>query len=215
MKRVWVLALSVLLAAGCAGGAGVQGITNLDSLTLSEDLTVGDDLAAGGDLYAYGDVYLGDSGDAANGTQVRVKDAGQTIDLGNYSGGKYLRIDAANGLVSGGLLSLKIRKPVTAYTVTHSLAAADTNGLFTNMGASGALTMTLPAAQAGYNYCVYVAAGQAVYVDPATGDQIASLTDAAGDRISNAAAGSSICLVAADTTNWLPLAPVGAWADAN
>ena len=88
-------------------------------------------------------------------------------------------------------------------------------GVYTNQGASAAVTRVLPSATPGLTECFYVVAAQTFYVDPASGDQVHVLTNAAGDRISSATPGDSICLVAFDHTNWAALSKVGTWADAN
>lgn len=104
---------------------------------------------------------------------------------------------------------------VLAKTANYTLTVADADSLVTNQGASGAVTITLPSASTGYRYCFYVYEAQTLYVDAASGDQIHALTNAAGDRISNAAAGSAICLTAIDSTYWVASGTVGTWADAN
>jgi hypothetical protein len=89
------------------------------------------------------------------------------------------------------------------------------SGVYTNQGASAAVTRVLPSATPGLTECFYVVAAQTFYVDPASGDQVHVLTNAVGDRISSATPGDSICLVAFDHTNWAALSKVGTWADAN
>lgn len=100
-------------------------------------------------------------------------------------------------------------------TANYTLTLSDMGSIVTNQGATGDVTFTLPSATAGYAFCFYVYAAQNFYIDPATGDQIHALTNSAGDRITNATAGSAICLVAIDTTYWVPYGTVGTWTDAN
>ena len=88
-------------------------------------------------------------------------------------------------------------------------------GVYTNQGASAAVTRVLPSATPGLTECFYVVAAQTFYVDPASGDQVHVLTNAVGDRISSATPGDSICLVAIDYTNWAAYSKSGTWADAN
>lgn len=102
-----------------------------------------------------------------------------------------------------------------AKTSNYTLSAADRDSLVTNQGATGDVTFTLPSATAGYRYCFYVFAAQNLYIDTATGDQIYVLTNAAGDRILNSTAGSSICLTAINDTYWVASGTVGTWTDAN
>jgi len=104
---------------------------------------------------------------------------------------------------------------VTAITTDTTIADTDTAGTYTNQGATGSLTITLPEAAADLNYCFYTFAAQEIAIDPATGDQIHHLTNAAGDTITNSTAGDSICLLAVDATYWIPLQEEGTWADGN
>lgn len=127
---------------------------------------------------------------------VKVKDAGVEIGIWN----------------SGGLNS---RSEVVVSTADVTLTAQQSGALLTNKGDLGAQVVTLPAAAAGLNYCFFTYAAQQIAVDPATGDKIVVLTDAAGDKITNATAGNSICLVAVDATDWVAVAINGTWADGN
>jgi len=110
---------------------------------------------------------------------------------------------------------LHARTGVAAKTSGYTLPNYETAGLFTNASAGGDVTFTLPGAAAGLNYCFYVYTGQAIYIDPATGDQIHHLTNATGDRITDNTIGDSICLTAVDTTYWVPTQEVGTWTDAD
>lgn len=115
-------------------------------------------------------------------------------------------------LVTG---DLHVKRPLAVITTSVAPGAAETNLVYANLGATGVLTVTLPGAAKGLTYCAYVAAAQVVTVDPATGDQILALTNAAGDKITNSTPGSSVCLTALDGTYWAALTPQGTWADAN
>ena len=106
-------------------------------------------------------------------------------------------------------------RPVQIATSNKSLTDTLTRELATNQGAGTAITFTLSSAAVGLEYCFYTFESQTIYVDPATGDQIHVLTNAAGDRISNATPGDSICLVAIDATYWVATTRTGTWADAN
>ena len=82
--------------------------------------------------------------------------------------------------------------------------------------ATGAGTWTLPSAAAGMSLCVYSTGANAVVVDAATGDQIKPTTNATGDSVTNnSTAGSFICLVAADATDWYVVGKAGTWTDTN
>lgn len=188
---------------------GVQGMTNLGSLALTDDLFVGDDVLAAGDL------SLGDIGLVGNGTQLLLNDADQTVEMGSPDTGRLLRVEAASGVLNASSLTVTARRVISGQTADAILAASATGSITHNTAATGTVTISLPGASAGLNYCFYVGAAQTLAVDPATGDQIGSLTNAAGDKITNGTVGGSLCLVAADNTSWLPLGIVGTWADAN
>lgn len=110
---------------------------------------------------------------------------------------------------------LNVKRPLVVTAADVAPGAADSNTIYTNLTATGTLTVTLPGAAKGLNYCAYVAAAQVLTVDPATDDQILALTNAAGDKITNSTIGSSVCLTALDDTNWAAITPQGTWADAN
>jgi hypothetical protein len=115
--------------------------------------------------------------------------------------------------------SVDVTGPLTGekyvYAVDAGGAAHMGGGVYTNQGATGSVTRSLPGATPGLTECFYVVAAQTFYVDPASGDQIHVLTNATGDRVSSATPGDSICLVAIDYTNWAAYAKSGTWTDAN
>ncbi|OQA43205.1 MAG: hypothetical protein BWY52_01956 [Chloroflexi bacterium ADurb.Bin325] len=216
------LLLTAALLAGCGRGLSVQGTTNFDDLEVA-NLTVLGDLAVAGALTADGGpvsldagaVSLGDVTLAGNGTLISVRDAEQVVELGNTDAGVTLAVDAAAGRLLASDLAFTARRAVVAAAEGCALTNADTRAFVHNRGAEAAVTCSLPAAAAGLDFCFYVAAAQTLSVKPAAGDQIAVLTDAAGDRIAADAAGRSVCLVALDDAVWAVYATTGAWADAD
>lgn len=208
---------------------GQPGSTRFNDLEI-EKLTVNDETHLNGALWGTTaitlvspsairlqalEVALGDTAETGPTTQFTLSDGDKMVTIGSPDTGAYLIVDVGNQLVRNAYMPLYTRRAVTSTLTSVALAVDDTWGVYTNRGAQGAITMTLPAASSGVNYCFYVAAAQALNVDTATGDQIASLTNAAGDKIANSTPGSSLCLVAEDETNWLPLDTVGTWTDAN
>jgi len=227
LGAVAAVLLGALLVAACmpaadSPGMTVQGTTNFDDLAVNAlavagNLAVAGALTGGGGPVSLGaaEVSLGDVALAGNGTQISVRDAEQVVELGNTDAGIALRIDAAASRMVASELVLTARRDVVAGAEDCLLTGADTLAFVHNGGATSAVTCSLPAAAAGRNFCFYVAAAQSLYVDPAAGDQIAGLTNAAGDRIATNTPGHSICLVALDNTTWAAYATTGTWADAD
>jgi hypothetical protein len=98
----------------------------------------------------------------------------------------------------------------SSYTVT----ASDSGALFTNDGATGEITFTLPNLIAGRHYCFAARENQTVTIDPDGTDQVLSETDSGGDRVQSGAQWDVLCIVGI-ADGWLPVETTGTWADAN
>lgn len=99
-------------------------------------------------------------------------------------------------------------RDVVAKTANYTVTAADNNAIFTNQGATAAVTFTLPTLAKGLRYKFFAEAAQDVHVVSATADTMVVFNDAAADSInintSNEIIGGSVELVAnADATKWL------------
>jgi hypothetical protein len=99
------------------------------------------------------------------------------------------------------------RLKVTAKTASYSLTVADSGGLFTTTGASGAVTFTLPAVSdnSGINYWIFNTVDQNIIISgPA--DTLVVKNDAAADSLthstSNEKIGQSFFIVG-DDSKWL------------
>ena len=99
------------------------------------------------------------------------------------------------------------RLKVTAKTASYSLTVADSGGLFTTTGASGAVTFTLPAVSdnSGINYWIFNTVDQNIIITgPA--DTLVVKNDAAADSLthstSNEKIGQSFFIVG-DDSKWL------------
>lgn len=214
-SHILIVAAALLLAA-CSGGLAVQGTTNFNDLAV-ENLEVDAALSTENGPVSLGgaEVHLGDVTLTGNGTQVNLNDAQQVIEMGSPDTGRVVRVEPAGGKVNASSFAVNARLALVGKTADHSLAATDTGALVHTSGATGPVTFTLPAASAGLAYCFYVAAAQPLSVDPASGDQIAALTDATGDRVSASSIGHAVCLAALDNTTWAAYALTGTWADAD
>lgn len=104
-------------------------------------------------------------------------------------------------------------QPVMAKTTSATLSTFEARAsLITNKGASEAITLTLPSAQAGMCVSIFLAEPQDIDVAPATGDKIVGVTDSVGEKISSdAAVGSMIRLCALNSVEWAVLGQRGDW----
>jgi hypothetical protein len=120
----------------------------------------------------------------------------------------------SGGALSGSFVYAKTN--VITATAAYTLTASQTGSVFSNAGSTGEITVTLPAATEGLNYCLYLGAAYTLTVQPTGDDQVLHLTNGHGDRLQNTGtAGDSICIVAQDPTYWVPLQEIGTWSDAN
>jgi hypothetical protein len=96
-----------------------------------------------------------------------------------------------------------------------TITANDTDRVYTNEGAAGALTYNLPTAQAGLTFTFIVDVAQNLIVQAGAGDTIraaATVSAAAGTATSNTI-GDVIRLVAINATEWYAISVVGGpWA---
>lgn len=220
--------------------AGAVGDTNFTNLVASGDVTVGDDLAVTGDTTLTGGLTVTGG---VTGTNV-LTTGNQTVggvktftDTGTFSGavtvgGGYgstgctlstagvlqcngaATIDGA-ATVTGALTaaSVSAKAPVLAKDANYAVTAADTGSV---IKASGAITLTLPAAAAGLQYCIVNFTGDDQKIDFTDSADVAlNEVNSPGDRITNTTVYDNICLTAIDATNWSTISSVGTWADGN
>lgn len=100
---------------------------------------------------------------------------------------------------------------VSPYSVSST---TDNRVCFTNEGATGGVTFSLPTAAANLDYTFYVQAAQTLTIDAASGDTIrfGATVTAADGSISSSTVGSAIRLRAINATEWVAVALVGTWA---
>lgn len=105
-------------------------------------------------------------------------------------------------------------KDVVAKTANYTVTTADCDTLFTNRGASGAVTFTLPAtASKGLRFGFFVVANQDVTVTAGTADTMVCFNDAAADSIAFSTSSEKIGAmveIIGDGTGWLTLVHLGA-----
>lgn len=124
-----------------------------------------------------------------------------------------------SGFADGDYVGVSIGTPgvfslVRELTADTTLTAADSGGVFTNLGASGTITVSLPSAPpAGLRYTFSVATAQQLRIDPGNSDAFywsgAKQTD--GAYLWADDEGESITVVSLSTGDWLTVSPVGTW----
>jgi hypothetical protein len=106
-------------------------------------------------------------------------------------------------------------QPVVAKTSSAILSAFEAaSSLITNKGASEAITLTLPSAEAGMCLSIFLAEPEDVDVAAAAGNTILGLTGSASERItSDSTVGSMIRLCALNSNEWAVLSRRGEWSE--
>ena len=104
-------------------------------------------------------------------------------------------------------------KDVVAKTANYTVTTADVDTLFTNRGAAGAVTFTLPAnARKGLRFGFFIVADQNVTVTAGTADTMVVFNDNAADSIAFSTASEKVGAmieVIGDGTGWLTLVHLG------
>lgn len=127
-------------------------------------------------------------------------------------GANNLLIDYDNVDIQG---TLRNDRFVSAHAASPVLVSStgDKNKVFTNQGATGAITFNLPTAVAGLTFTFFVQDADGIVINAAAGDtiRIDTLVTAAGGSVTSTAIGSSVTLVAINATEWVAIAALGTW----
>lgn len=107
-----------------------------------------------------------------------------------------------------------VKKVIEAHTSNDTLMAAESGSIHSNLGATGAVTLTLPAsAPSGTVFSFAVQTAYELRIDPGT----ATIRDDSGqtaDKYKSAnAIGASLCLAADSAGDWATIAKNGAWTE--
>ncbi len=107
-----------------------------------------------------------------------------------------------------------VKKMIEVHTADDTLTAAESGGVHTNLGATGTVTLTLPAsAPQGTVFAFVVQAAQELRVDPGT----AAIRDDSGqtaDKYKSAdAIGECLTLIADSNGDWATIAKNGTWTE--
>jgi len=130
----------------------------------------------------------------------------------NPSSTALLRVN--KGDVSGtGTAALQFSSWVEEQTGNDTLTDAESNTVYTNEGAGGDITLTLPTAVAGIQYTFIVQENNKLEVEAASGDTIRIATEesAAAGTIDSDLVGSTVTLVCINATEWVAVAMLGTW----
>lgn len=107
------------------------------------------------------------------------------------------------------------QRTITAKTASYTITEADCGTTFTNAGASGAITFTLPAAAEGLWYRFGVRAAQELRIDPNGSETISlpstGVPSAAGKYIGADAVGETVEIECCGGTNWAVRSYTGTW----
>jgi hypothetical protein len=104
----------------------------------------------------------------------------------------------------------KVLPKTTAYTVLYS----ESDAVYTNEGAAASVNFTLPSATVDATYTFFVQDADGIQITAAAGDTIrvgTAAPTATGGNITSTTIGSSIVLVAINSTEWISIAVTGTW----
>jgi hypothetical protein len=107
-----------------------------------------------------------------------------------------------------------VKKIVEAHTGNDTLTAAESGSVHTNLGATGIVTLTLPAsAPAGTAFTFAVQAAQQLRIEPGAATIRDDSGQTAGKYKVADAIGESLTLIADSNGNWVTIAKNGTWTE--
>lgn len=216
------------------------GTSNFDSLEVASDLVVGGSLSVTGGVtgtnvlttgnqtiagiktFSTPAVMTGLTGPLALTGPTAVATATPAMVVNNLGAGNVsfevrdsatpvFQVKNGGGIVATG--SINSLAAVLAKDASYPVTTADSGAV---IKASGAITLTLPGAVAGLQYCIVNYTGDDQVIDFADATDVAlNEVNSPGDRVTNTTAYDNICLAAIDATNWVTISSVGTWADGN
>ena len=140
-------------------------------------------------------------------TRVKSKWVDGNLIFTTNEGVEIARFDYAAG-------SLSMRRKVAVHVASATLVKEDSGSLLTNLGATGAVVLTLPQdAPIGTEFTAVVSAAQVLSLDPgaAGGIYIAGAKQADNKTISADDEAESVTLTALGTGDWLASGATGTW----
>ena len=148
------------------------------------------------------------------------------LDAGALSADAAGRAVMADGYFSAATSALKFAangfpvdrialRTVEAHTAGDTLLAAESGSVHTNTGASGTITLVLPAATVGQEFFFFVGAAQELRIDPNTTQTISlpssGVAGAAGKYLVADAIGESLHLMCCIAGSWAVMGFTGTW----
>jgi hypothetical protein len=106
-----------------------------------------------------------------------------------------------------------IKKAIEAHTTDDSISATESGSVHTNRGASGVVTLTLPAAAAGTVFIFAVQAAAELRIEPGSAAIRDNSGQTAGKYKKADAIGSCITVVADSDGDWAVIAKYGTWTE--
>jgi hypothetical protein len=107
-----------------------------------------------------------------------------------------------------------VKKTIEAHTGNDTLTAAESGSVHTNLGATGIVTLALPAsALAGTVFTFAVQAAQQLRIEPGAATIRDDSGQTAGKYKVADAIGESLTLIADSNGNWVTLAKNGTWTE--
>jgi hypothetical protein len=221
--------LGVVMAGQGEQGIAGQNVTGFTSVNVEQDLAVGDDLTVAGDATI--DTMIVEMTQterlqivaptaqptATPGLRINVLGVNEPLTIEKASTPVARVSGAGNATFAGtGTFGGAIYGPVPvlAKTSNYNVTAADSGAIIKS---SGTLTLTLPGAAAGLNYCIVNYDGGDLKIEFTDNADVAiNEVNSPGDSVTNTTAFDNICLAAIDTTNWATIGTsIGTWADGN
>lgn len=219
----------ILQEVGGVSGLVGQDVTGFNSVDVSNDLAVGDDLTVAGDATLANQIVemttthnlniqsLTPQPSPTPGLRINVLGVNAPLSIEKASTPVAGISGAGNATFAGTLAvtgAISGPAPVLAKTGNYNITAADSGAIIKS---SGTLTLTLPAAAAGLNYCIVNYDGGDLKLEFTDNADVAiNEVNSPGDSVTNTTAFDNICLAALDATNWATLGTsIGTWTDGN
>lgn len=114
-------------------------------------------------------------------------------------------------------MEFPVLRTAEAHTANDTLTVAESGSIHTTFGATGTVTLTLPAAVVGLEYFFQVGAGEEMRLNPDGTETISlpstGVVEGAGDYITATIAGETAHIVCCEAGTWAVMGWTGTWTD--